>query len=466
MNKGSFSKLVCSLLWLYSTIGYSFTFDPEINFSGFASSGVSVTNATNVDFVDPIFKQKISTVPIIVGIDNNPVFEQDTVGGLQFVFSVNDHLSFSGQFVSEGFRGYTLGTDWLFVGWKANDNWDVQVGRIIVPLLMHYPYLKVNYAYPWSRLPLEVYSLGISDFEGILVRNNMPLKGGWKSQFTTTFGTSTGENNFYATPLPFDETEGIFFEWNIYNDAMRFRLGFDRLTLALSPNLDAYKAAISDPCATFGTSLSPAEITIVNGPVIGTCQITDINSPLPFSASQGLIIPDFDTAKLLTMKNVKTELYTLGYEGRWENIILMGEYFRVFLSDKYGSALQSWYVLLGYNWDNFTPHITYSSIITTNDASRVLSNTPGQNYINPFSYFGPLPIPQPQSFQDSINEFFRLNDNHQSTIDVGLRYDLGYSIAFKFDYRYVMPQNNTRGFFSVPPQKRISWLTAVVAIVF
>jgi hypothetical protein len=469
MKTGNVSKILGTFLMIGSTITYGFDFDPQVVITGFGNAGASVTNATNVDFYDPIFKQKLSTVPTIAGIGQDVVFNEDTLAGLQFVTSINDKLSFTVQFVSEGSNFYALETDWLFAEWRINDEWDLKVGRTIIPIYMHSPYLKVNYAYVWSRLPIEFYNLDFADFDGITLRHTWALWNNWKNDITVVVGNANGIDTLKTPALPFEVDKGLVAEAAFYNENTRVRGSFARGDgqLAFPQQVAIYEQVMQNPCAVFQAELVPSEITLVPGPVAGTCQITHINSPLPFSPSQGLIVPDFEAAKLLNGKNVIIELYTLGYEYTWGHFIGSGEWGKVFVSDKYQLSWEQWYVMLGYNWDKITPHVTYSSYRTQNDSSRVLTNTVAANYVNPFSYFGPLtPVPRPETFQQSVNEFLALNNNSQSTIDVGIRYDIAPSTALKFDYRYVMPKNNTAGFFDVPPGKRISWVTAVIAVVF
>lgn len=471
MKTRNVSKLFSTvLLTSAATVAYGFDIDPALLISGFGSAGFSMTNATNVDFYDPIFKQKISTVPTIAGVGKDPIFNQDTLAGLQFVGSVNDQISFTAQFVSQGSTDYSVATDWLYAEWRINDEWDIKVGRIIMPLYMHSPYLKVNYAYLWSRLPIEFYNLSLSDFDGVTVRHTFSLWGNWKNDTTLSLGNTKGVDLLLTPPLTFDVKKGLNVEFAVYNENARVRADFSRgdATLNLPAQVEQLQLGLENPCTLFNTELVPSEIALTPGAQPGTCHITSINSPLPFSsATQGNVVPDGIAAQMLTTKNIPINLYSLGYEFTWHHFISIAEWNTIHVDDKYIQSSEAWYILLGYNWENITPHITYSSYRTTNNSSRVLENTPAANYVNPFSYFGPLtPVPTPESFQTSVNKFLALNNNAQHTIDVGIRYDIGSSTALKFDYRYVVPSEGTAGFFDVPPGKRISWVTAVIAVVF
>lgn len=462
------SNLLLSSLLLAGSAASAFDINPQLAISGFGTGGASMTNAVNVDFYNPITKQKISAVPTIVGIGQSPIFTEDTLGALQFVASVNDALSFTAQFVSEGRNDYYVDTDWLFVDWRINDHWDFKVGRVRIPLYMHSQYLKVGYAYPWSRPPLEVYSVNINEFNGILLRN-VNFVGYWESDMTLGLGNTANLDR--RTDTFFKAEKGVALEWIVSNDYVKLRAGFLRSDLTADPpdEIAGLRQLLENPCAAFGAALAPQLITITHpgGLAPGQCQITAINSPLPLPVNLSVVTPDNATARILTLKNIKTEFYSLGYEVEWNHFISIGEWVRTNTHDPFLPDSQAWYVLLGFVWENFMPNITYSTYRSMDDSERILSNTISSTYVNPFSYFGPLlPIPTPETLQDSLNQLLTINNVAQSTIDAGIRYDIAHSTALKFDYRYVIPQRGTAGFFDIPPGKRISWVTAVVDIVF
>lgn len=463
------SSVLLSGLLLTGSAASAFELNPQLVISGFGTGGASMTNAVNVDVYNPITKEKISAVPTIVDIGQSPTFTEDTLGAVQFVASINDALSFTAQFVSEGRNDYFVETDWLFVDWRINDHWDIKVGRVRIPLYMHSQYLKVGYAYPWTRPPLEVYRVNISDFNGVLMRNVNFIGESWESDMTLGVGNTANLDR--QTDTFFRAEKGVAFEWIMSNDFVKLRAGFLRADLNADPTDEilGLQQLLENPCAAFGAALSPQLITLTHpdGLAPGQCQITAINSPLPLPASLSVVTPDNATAKYLTLKNIKTEFYSLGYEIEWKHLISIGEWVRTDTHDSFLPDSQAWYVLLGLSWENIMPYLTYSTYRSMDDSGRVLSNTVSNTYVNPFSYFGPLlPIPSPQTLQDSLNQLFTVNNVAQSTIDAGIRYDIAFSTALKFDYRYVIPQRGTAGFFDIPPGKRISWVTAVVNIVF
>jgi len=461
-----------SFLLANASPAFALDFAPTLDISGFATAGASMTNAVDVDFYDPIFKQKFSFVPTIEGIGQRPVVIEDTLGGIQFTAGLYENLWLTLQLVSEGENDYVVTADWLYLDWRISDEWDLEVGRVMMPFLMHSPYEKVGYVYPWTRLPLEVYNFSFSDFDGLTVRYSK-LFGNtdWRNDTTLSLGNTVATSNFAVSEAIYSLDKAMNLELAFYNENARLRAGYTRGDVAatFSPSVIQLQQLLVNPCAGFSGALAPELITVTHpaGLAPNQCLIATINTPFPYdTATQGIVTSDPAVSKLLTVKNANMEIYSFGYEIELGHFVSMAEWVHVHTDDKYLVDSSSWYVFLGYNWLDITPYVTYSTYRTTDNSNRVLVNDISATYVNPFSFFGPLPIPSPQTFEQSLNQFFALANIQQSTIDVGIRYDIVTSAALKFDYRYVMAQNNTAGFFTAPPGKRVSWVTAAINVVF
>jgi len=472
MRKSAFINAMASCLFLGTSSNcLAIQFNPVIEINGFASAGASMTNATNVDFYNPIFKIKISEVPTIDNIGQNPTFLEDTSGGIQFAAAINDSVSLTAQFFSEGSEDFAVVTDWLFVEWQISDEWDIKIGRLRLPFYLYSQYYNVGYTYIWSRPPIEVYNFAsLTDFDGLTLRYINSLGYGWHTEDSISFGNTILQlSQGLLSDIPFAIKNGVVANITLANNIVKFSGGYatGSLTAAFPAEITQLQQMLENPCAVYGTELSPELITLTAGPAAATCIINTVSGyPLTIPASLSLVRPDPATAQILTVKNANTNLLTFGYELEWHNIINIAEWTKISSDDRFIVNSQAWYVTLGYNWDNITPHVTYSTYRTTDDDKRVLINSVASSFANPFSYFGPLPIPTPETLKDSLNQLFALSDAAQSTIDVGIRYDVIPSIALKFDYRYVIPQRGTKGFFDIPPGKRISWVTAVANVVF
>lgn len=466
-------KLVGSALFLgMSSASFAINIDPVLIINGFATAGASMTSATNVDFYDPVFKRKISAVPTIDDIGQNPTFTQDTLGGVQFIASINDSIDMVIQLYSQGADQYNVVTDWLYVGWQINDQWSLKAGRLRLPFFMKSEYYNVGYAYLWTRPPIEVYRFAsLTDFDGLTLRYTNAIGAGWYTEDLISVGNSIlNVSEGLVSDVPLKIQQGVLANATLWNDFIKFSVGYGVGSLAIDfpEEFSTIQSMLNNPCSYYGPALNPELITLTAGPVASTCIINTVSSyPLPIPASLRLVRPDNATAQLFTVKNVPAQIISLGYELDWRGIVSIAEWTRTTTNDMLIADSQGWYVTLGYNWQGITPYLTYSNFRTLDNEDRILSNTVSDTYANPFSYFNPLlPIPTPQTLQQSLNQFLALSNVAQSTINAGVRYDLMTATAIKFDYRYVIPQEGTQGFFSLPPGKRISWVTAVVNVVF
>jgi hypothetical protein len=469
MKIRNIAYIFASLLMLNHN-AYAFDFNPELLISGFGNVGASTSTGTEVNFFNPVTFSKQADLPSHDFIQDRVNFYNDTLAGLQFVARINDQFSFTSQFISEGDLEFDVYTAWLYAEWHVNDNWNVKVGRNIMPLFMHSSYTQVNYAYPWTRLPYDfyIYSNQIADMDGVTITHTAPVYGQWWSSVIASAGKA-GSNavNIFEE---FNLNKLISAEATLYNDNAKVRIGYTqgRIDLNLGGTGSGLSEVLNNPCAVFYNQLSPSQITIapsLSGPP--ACQIYAINSPFPFDPlTQGFIQPDPATAVKLNTDNVPMSIYSAGYEVKWNHLVSIGEWNRFSFNAPLLPSSTSWYVLLGLSWDNFMPYITVASFRTLNDNQRVISNSISGTYVNPFSYFGPEGT-TPVTLEQSINEAFALIANgDEMTFDAGIRYDIASKIALKFEYRYILPKRSTLGLFDIPPGKRVSEVTGLIAFIF
>ena len=445
-------------------------FDVKLQTQGFGTAGLSMTNASSVDFVDPITKQITTAIPTIEGISQNPFFTNDIKGGLRFNTAINDDIVFVVELYSQGQDNfYNVETDLLYVDWIFNQNWDMKVGRMRLPFFLFSEYKQVGYTYLWSRLPLEVYTnSGFTDFDGAMLRFQADLGAGWKTSNTLTGGNTA--YNFQQAGMPFPVTldRALLADFTLSNDIIKFNAAYAAGALAADLSATEFslaKTVLTNPCAVF-QQLVPAEMLLLsNPPFIDTCNMIIFN-PLPAPASL-TAVPDSSNGHLFNIKNANMQIMTFGYDFAWNHFISVAEWTKSVSHDPLLIDSIAWYATIGFEWEGFTPYITYSDYRTTNDEQRVITHSESSTYVNPFSFYGPMnPLPVPETLLTSVNSFLSLSNVAQSTIDAGIRYDIAPFMDIKFDYRYVVPRSGSAGLFDLPPGKRISWLTAVIDVVF
>jgi len=467
MEKWNFSHYLLGGLLLGMSPVYAASPNLTLDISGFLSVGISTTTAVDVDFFDPITKAKTSTVPTIEQVGQTPIFQRDTAGGMKFSANFNDNFIFALQLLSQGELNYEVVTDLLYAEWRIDEIWDLRVGRVRLPFNLFSEYYEIAYTYLWNKPPAEVYGIHqFTDFEGVELVYRNDLAYGWKTEDSLSVGNTSLLFQLAGDYVPLSFDRAIITNFSLSNEILKLNAGYavGATNIASGTELTVIQQGLENPCALFNP-LIYGEINLAGGPSLGTCSMT-ILSPAPVPAGYNIAKPDLGTAHLFTVKNVNTQMLTFGYEFNWEHFISIAEWMSTIAHDMFIPDSQGWYVLLGYNWDGLTPYVMYADYRTLNNDERVLKNTISGTFVNPYSYYGPPPIPFAQTFEDSINEFLALSNVAQSTIEAGIRYDILPATALKFEYRYVIPREGTAGFFTYNPGKRVSWVTAAINVVF
>lgn len=94
-----------------------------------------------------------------VASDKDLGFSEGTLLGLQMRFAPNNDvpISFVTQLLARAQDDWKMNADWAFVNWKVNDEFNVNVGRIKLPVFLISESYDVGITYPWIRPPEELY---------------------------------------------------------------------------------------------------------------------------------------------------------------------------------------------------------------------------------------------------------------------------------------------------------------------
>ncbi|MFA0603677.1 sulfate ABC transporter permease [Vibrio amylolyticus] len=199
----------------------------SIRLSGFATFSAAKTDANT---------------PLIINreISDEWCFDCDTAVGLQLDADFNDHWRASAQVVKrpqDHFSSPEL--EQAFIEF-ANQNYQVKVGRLRVPLYMLSEAYYVSSAYPWLRLPISVYSfdLGLTHFDGGRLDWNFELTDNTQlivSPFVTS--SSDIDQNLYGVASRFETkaSPGISSQI-LYNDN-EFRFSYLRSNVTITSPL-------------------------------------------------------------------------------------------------------------------------------------------------------------------------------------------------------------------------------------
>ena len=133
----------------------------RVIFSGFGTLGVVATDVDELQFVR-------------IGIEaENPSqtnFGSDSVLGVQGNFGFGNGAEAVVQVLSRRTTksNYTPRAALAFISFAASPELTLRTGRLRVPAFMLSDSLDINYAYPWVRPPVEVYTLNpFADLDGV-----------------------------------------------------------------------------------------------------------------------------------------------------------------------------------------------------------------------------------------------------------------------------------------------------------
>ncbi|MCJ8295707.1 MAG: hypothetical protein HRU06_19890 [Oceanospirillaceae bacterium] len=113
----------------------------DISISGFGSVGIG---------------QASNAVGYAGYTDKHMEWEQETLGGLQFDFQINERAKFVTQIVSNSRYDFTPKFEMAYAAYDAG-SFTVRAGKLRLPLFFYSDYVDLGYAYPMLRPSQEVY---------------------------------------------------------------------------------------------------------------------------------------------------------------------------------------------------------------------------------------------------------------------------------------------------------------------
>jgi len=254
--------------------------------------------------------------------------------GAQLTYGVTDTVGLTLQSTAKAYGDeWKANLEWAYLSWQSTDNLMLRFGRLRTPVYMYSESIDVGFAYPWLRLPDEVYSqVQLSNYEGADLIYNLPLSYG-----TVSFQLAGGQARNR--------------DYYLYDD--EFDIDYSKV----------FGASVSLATNDFGTlRLGYAEADIE----------TDI------SGSFIDVFGNPSSASLLSLDKDKGKFTSIGYQydnGTW---LSANEWTsRVIENDGSGST-DSFYLMGGRRFGEFLTHVTYAQL--DEDDGRQSSWTFGLNY--------------------------------------------------------------------------------------
>lgn len=330
----------------------------EINFNGFASIGAGVFSEDDWEYQ---------------GVSDDFSPSPFNRFGLQASSDINEKISFTGQFLIEGASDYDVEATWIYMTVKASPGTDIRIGKLRSPLFFYSDFLDVGYAYPWIKPPVETYRMPFDNFEGVDIVNQHAVGSNWTGTFQTYYGRFEDE-----TESPFKLDDWYGFNYSLENDWLTLRVSWNTTTYeSRSEDLDALSAGL-----------------------------IALGSP--------------QSAAVFDMFDDRADFIGYGFSIDYENFIAASEFTQL-VADRQTlvSDSDAFYLMLGYRFGDFTPHITYSIEEQDRDFSAI-------------GDLGNAAALSPET-AGAAAAIFGI-DNDLEAIILGLRWDFAPATAFKVEY--------------------------------
>jgi len=283
---------------------------PRFALSGFGTVGVARSDKDDYRFHSSSTQDSVSP-------GQNFDATADTVLGLQGTGQLNDQFDLTVQAISRQAVGYnyTPHVTWAYLNYRASPALTFRVGRTTTPFFMFSDSLNVNYATPWLRPPVEVYSLNpFSDLDGIDMLYRIPV-GAMDLEVQGLFGNSTLKARSASGRL--SNATGI--RVGLAGSGFSAQAGYTRTDLELHWDDGLYQF-LNNQFGLLGQTGAQAE---------------------------------------LSGKRGHARFFSAGLQWEKNNWITVAEYARRTV-DRYINSAHAWYLTVGHRFGNLTPYAMYS----------------------------------------------------------------------------------------------------------
>lgn len=124
-------------------------------------------------------------------------FKPESKIGLQGTLAFADKFSATAQIVGRFVEGATADLEWAYLTYDASPAWTVQLGRKRLPIYYYSAIQDVGYAYPWVRVPPDIYGWDAVNYNGFNATYRKSL-GDWSLKSNLFFGEESTHDSGYA----------------------------------------------------------------------------------------------------------------------------------------------------------------------------------------------------------------------------------------------------------------------------
>ena len=432
----------------------------KINVSGFVS-----IRGGQIDDEDIIY---LSTM------DDSWSFSEESVVGLQVDSAISDQLAVSLQIkAASAEAGVEL--EWGYLEYAFEPDLKLRAGRLRAPGFMLSEFLDVGYAYPWVQVPTEVYGwLPFSRYEGMDLRYWSSI-GGVDFRLNPYIGTTTNQQLAMGN-LEFADQSSEFagLDVQMTYDIFTVRAGYSKYHFNLSDSvLDNFIGPVVegvtivpdippyvDGVETLGLIKYVEDVMVGDGtPGSGVLSDVILGVQNDGDPTNDFFVPVLQAeqisllAQLEPYRNIPSmngaqdgEFYGVGFSADNGEFLLMSEYSSSAIEGIYPDV-ESGYVMFGYRFGNWMPHVTFAKMYTTNDDER----PDIQSFeINELIWNSDPGLAQLASGLDAYTDGLLVTMDiirlEQETVTLGVRWDPVESLAVKAEVFHVDLKNGSYGF--------------------
>ena len=342
--------------------------------SAFAASKLKVNGFTTAGFSATDTSESYSFA------DENGSFSESTIMGIQMRFSPNKTvpISFVTQFIARARTDWDMSADWAYVGWQATDSLAVNIGRIKAPIFMISEAYDVGVTYPWINPPEEIYGFAnvpFTSITGISFDYNYDLDESWaRAQFYI------GRDNIKIPALGLlvegevTQLAGFTLSWGTDELEVRFA------AVGVKVKMDLLDVLFSTPQA------QAANADLGNDMIAAIAALSLANAgfgdPVAAATDLGAIIASaaqFEQVFSLIQNDLEGDAGFFSLSGRYngDRLLLMAEIGKRPVSGIPFPDTVSGFVTMGYRFGKWMPHLTYSSLDTSDSDLVNQSQTAG-----------------------------------------------------------------------------------------
>jgi hypothetical protein len=355
---------------------------PTVVISGFGTAALTMSDSDQAEYVRNN-QASGAMKDARTGVDSN--------FGVQATAKVNDWLSFTAQGLVRKHATDNFGAElaWAFAKAKVNDDFNVRVGRLGLPVYMVSDYLNVGYANTMIRPPIEVYrQVSIDYVDGADV---------------------VYQHSFNDTTITAQFAAGTSVSANVGGSIGKFN------------PLTALNVLAENGPFTFRFGRADTKFTASNFPALDGLVATLRKVGFNTEADQIQIL---DTRGSFT---------SVGMSVDWNNIIVQTEYAQRRTTARTVMDTNSWYTMLGYRMGKFTPYYNHATVAQQSPRS-----------------FDEMPVTGPLAgLTAAANSVIKTG--LQTTDTFGLRWDFAKSAALKVQVDRVAPRDGPGSFAKPQP---------------